>query len=299
MKKFILKLFTAMAMIILIIVLMHVVLIVKMQPQVVREYTLEPNEKYLFIGSSEFGCALVQDSKYQNKVIYVVDTGVPTSLMHIEELERRGQLGNVKLIAVPFYEPVIAHYRRENLLPWYKELPLSWRYTGELKASWSDIVEYLASSMRWPLPLVVTDRKTGKETHIATALADRPMLFQNKEYRAMDSLAESFDFPDSLPSYWEEDMHEMFDRMNDICKRHNIRLVTVANPLLPYFYDKISPKAKAFKKKWVEILSQKGIEHVVIPNDLDEHDYVDQVHVMGHKKSEVTDTLYRLLGIDL
>jgi len=294
MRRFAIKLSLVAVIMTSIIVAMHVFVVVRQQQEVDRVYTLEPCQDILVLSSSELGCAIVQAPKYHNKTLWVSDTSATSQLMRLRELERRGQLANVKMLMVPFnYTILMAQNAMTDKWALYQELSVSWRYLDLLPCSKMEFLAYIASNLRWPFHVHISDSPP-----VRGSLAERPKDWRDSFFRTQCSKPTD-DFSKSLPEGWEARLLRIYEEMFSICQRHNIRMIVVQCPLLPQFDACQLPSTFALRDEWVRKLRQLGAEYCVPECSLDEHDFFDTRHLVPASSIKFTDALYRVLSLPI
>lgn len=292
MKRFIVKLVLATGMMVLIIVTMHVVVLVRQQSDVDAAYTIKPSQDILFLGSSEFGCSILQHPKYHNRVLWVSDTSVTSELMRLRELDRRGQLSTVKILMVPFnYTVLRAQNHSTDKWAWYQELAVSWRHLDLLPCGKMTFLAYIASNLRWPFHIHVSDSPPSR-----ISLAERPESWRNDFIRTQ-CVRPRDDFSKRLPVGWESRLYKTYEEMASICKRHAIRAIAVKPPILPQYDACQLPSSFVLRDEWVKRLSVLGFEYCEADCELDEHDFFDTVHLIPSGSKKYTAALYCALLI--
>lgn len=275
----------------LIVVLIHIAVIFSYQKDVEAAYAVGPDQKYLFIGSSQFQSIfqgkLTEDPKYHNKIIVVHNMGFNSFLLILRELERRGQLDNIELLGVPFGEPVMLEARQSyNEIGWYQMLPVSWRYLKDAPGGFLSFIGYMATSIRYPLPFVASDNyNSDKVPRPTKSIASRPENFRRIMYDGFADGARGFDLPRKLQPNWHEEFFGDLAEMKEICDRHSIRMVMIENPLLPFFRERIPAQTVDFKKQIISEIESMGIAHVALPDILGEEDMVDFIHISNEEAS--------------
>jgi len=293
MKKLILKLSVACALMMIIIVIMHINAVLSLQPEVDRVYTLMPDQDVLVLSSSELGCAIVESREYHNKMIWVSETSAASQLMRLKELERRNQLKHVKTLILPFnYTILMAQNGFTDKLAWYQELAVSWRYLDDLPCNYFEFADYILSNLRWPFHIHIIDGPP-----VRNPLSERPTKWRESFIRTQ-CVAPKGDFAECLPPGWQDRLLGVYSRIADICRRHHIRLVFVEAPLLPQ-YDAVQlPSAFQYREKWKSDLEKLGAEYCVVPGKFDESDFFDTRHLIKSSSIRFTDALYRKLGLE-
>lgn len=304
MKRFILALLSLIVGTVLIVVLIHVGVIVSYQRDVKEAYSVRPNQKYLFIGSSQFQSIFqgkpMEDPQYHNKLVVIHNAGFNTFLLILRELERRGQLESIELLGIPFGEPVILEACQEyNNRGWFQLLPIGWRYLQDAPGGFWEFLEYVATSIRYPLLFVASDNYNADKVPRPTkSIASRPEAMQRSMYAGFASGAKGFDFPRVLQPNWHEEFFRDLRAMKEICDRHSIRMVAIENPLLPIFRANFPPQSIEFKNGVIKEMEAMGIRHLALPDVLGDEDMVDFIHISNEKASlRVMKMIYKELGL--
>ena len=291
MKKFVARLALLAVVMSLVICVMHVVAIWNLQDELESAYTVDPSTEVLFLGSSQVGCSVAEDPRYHLKKLWVSDTITPSFLMRLKELERRGQLNNLKVVVVPFnINSVTAQSERGYLWGWYQELPVSWRYMDILPYSKVKFAWYILCNLRFPFHMHLSDNPPERE-----GLASRPESYRRKVLVQFQNAARKVQVRGSSPN-WESCLFDAYREMSEICKRHGIRFVVYKAPLLPDYECNLSTEAQRQIAVYEKRLDDIGLEYIKPQIELNDKYFFDNVHLIKSGADIFTAELFRMMG---
>ena len=293
MVRFVSRLALLAAILLMVIVGMHAVAIWNMQDDVEAIYTVDPSTEVLFLGSSQVGCSIDEDEDkvYHLRKIWASYTIVPSCLMRLRELERRGQLDHLKTVVAPFnVNSVSAQNKKEYLGAWYRELPVSWRHMDLLPYSRLELAWYVLCNLRYPFMMVLAEEPPERE-----GLASRPEAYRNKVLATFRQNARETRACGSAPE-WEERLFGAYREMDEICKRHGIRFVVYKAPLLSEFERNLPVETQSQIAAYEQRLRDMRIEYVKPKVELDERYFFDDVHLVKPGAKLFTADLFRLLA---
>ena len=293
MVRFLSRLALLAAILLMIVIGMHAVAIWNMQDDVEAIYKIDPSTEVLFLGSSQVGCSIDEDEDkvYHLRKIWASYTIVPSCLMRLRELERRGQLDHLKTVVAPFnVNSVSAQNKKEYLGAWYRELPVSWRHMDLLPYSRLELAWYVLCNLRYPFMMVLAEEPPERE-----GLASRPEAYRNKVLATFRQNARETRACGSAPE-WEERLFGAYREMDEICKRHGIRFVVYKAPLLQEFERNLPAETKNRIAVYEQRLRDMRIEYVKPQIELDERHFFDDVHLVKSGAKLFTAELFRLLA---
>ena len=212
-------------------------------------------------------------------------------LMRLNELERREQLNNLKVVVVPFnIHSVTAQSKRGYLWGWYQELPVSWRYTdilpyGKVKFAW-----YILCNLRFPFLMHLSDNPPER-----AGLASRPESYRRKVLVQFQNAARNVQVRGSSPN-WERCFFDAYREMSEICKRHGIRFVVYKAPLLPDYERNLSTEAQRQIAVYEKRLCDIGLAYIKPQIELDDKYFFDDVHRIKSGAELFTAELFRMMG---
>lgn len=291
MIRFILKIGCLASLTVMAIFLLHAWKIMSISSEVRDVYAISADQDVLFIGSSQIGCCIIEDKKYHNKKLYVENTFFQAFVMRLRELERRGQLANVKTLFLPF-NFITLDRQTEDAWQWtyYRELPVSYRYLNDMPIPLFRFVGYIASNLRWPLPLKVVSRDTGS----GTAISERPEIWRAKNLGAFRSQhrPEFAEIDERNFKDWKHSLRNAILEAEQICKRHNIRFVMVEMPVLPEYEERVKASVKEETAGWVKWIEGQGIEYIHNPSIYGEDMFLDRCHMVEKGALRFMNDLY-------
>ncbi len=293
MVRFLSRLALLAAILLMIVIGMHAVAIWNMQDDVEAIYKIDPSTEVLFLGSSQVGCSIDEDEDkvYHLRKIWASYTIVPSCLMRLRELERRGQLDHLKTVVAPFnVNSVSAQNKKEYLGAWYRELPVSWRHMDLLPYSRLELAWYVMCNLRYPFMMVLAEEPPERE-----GLASRPEAYRNKVLATFRQNARETRACGSAPE-WEERLFGAYREMDEICKRHGIRFVVYKAPLLQEFERNLPAETQNRIAVYEQRLRDMRIEYVKPKIELDERYFFDDVHLVKPGAKLFTAELFRLLA---
>lgn len=263
-------------------------------------YTLTPQQDVLFIGSSSTACSVLEEPKYHNKIVWVYSSGPEFSLMRLQELDRRRQLGNVKILFVDFMINNFNHQSRD-LLPksWVRELPISWRHTFELPGSVCDLVRCMLERPEMDFGI------GGKPP------ANRPSVgLKTKQWieelperdGAANAILNEKTYIDELnwSKGWRTAMQNSIIEMKKICDRHGIRFVLWSPPLPSFARARIPPAGNALFDEFINYYVSHGVEYVDFRTAFsDDTMFFDWWHLDSESMECFTDLFYRRFGLSV
>jgi len=302
MVRFLSRLALLAAILLMVIIGMHAVAIWNMQDDVEAIYTIDPSTEVLFLGSSQVGCSIDEDEDkvYNLRKIWASYTIVPSCLMRLRELERRGQLDHIKTVVVPFnVNSVLAQNKKEYLGAWYRELPVSWRHMDLLPYSRLELAWYILCNLRYPFMMVLAEEPPERE-----GLASRPEAYRNKMLATFRRNARNVrareDAPDDADPLCSpltpKHLFGAYQEMSDICKRHGIRFVVYKAPLLPEFERNLPEETQKKVAAYEQGLREMHVEYGTPQIELDERHFFDDVHLIKSGAKPFTADLFRLLA---
>ena len=293
MVKFLSRLAAVSAILLMIIIGMHVVAIRDMQSGVEKIYTLDPSTEVLFLGSSQVGCSIDEDEErvYHLRKLWVSETITPSFLMRLKELERRGQLDNLKTVVVPFnVNSVTCQNKKGYLWAWYLELPVAWRHMDLLPYGKLDLAWYMLCNQRFPFKMLLQEFPPDRKP-----LAERPEAYRKKiisvfkkDALSCSGLAGGQDM--------QERLFDAYREMDEICRRHGIRFVAFKAPLLPAFERNLPEETQNRIAEYERRLHDMHIEYVKPKIELDERHFFDSVHLTMPGAKIFTEELFRQLN---
>lgn len=294
MTKFITKLFVLCLIIVTIIVGMHIVAIYNLQDEVDKAYTLEPYQKYLFLGSSQFGCAVEERKDLNNRVLWVSDTTILHSLIRLKELEDREQLKNVKVVFIP-WNFIVPNQYSERTIKWgcYQELPVSIKHIECYPFNILGLIPYIASNLRFPFCMFVQ----GNYPSGRPAISERPIAWQNKFYSKTCRESVGMIYGKGNFDGWENVLKNNIIEMKKICDRNNIVLSTIKMPVLSRYSDNAAKSSLVAEEEWLSWFESIGIV-VLRPNSFvgnEEDYYFDNVHFMEKGTHKFTQEIFKLI----
>ena len=302
MVRFLSRLALLAAILLMVIIGMHAVVIWSMQDDVEAIYTVDPSTEVLFLGSSQVGCSIDEDEDkvYNLRKIWASYTIVPSCLMRLRELERRGQLDHLKTVVVPFnVNSVLAQNKKEYLGAWYRELPVSWRHMDLLPYSRLELAWYILCNLRYPIMMILAEEPPERE-----GLASRPEAYRNKMLATFRQNARNVrareDAPDDADPLGSpltiKHLFGAYQEMSDICKRHGIRFVVYKAPLLQEFERNLPVETQNQISAYEQRLRDMHIEYVKPQIELDERHFFDDEHLIKSGAKLYTAALCSLLA---
>ena len=298
MVKFILKIGCLLGLVAVVVVLLHAWRILSIRSEVESVYSISGRQDVLFIGSSQIGCSIIEDAKFHNKKIYVENTFFQAFVMRLRELDRRGQLINVKMLFLPFNFITLDRQTEWHWLhAYYQELPISYRYLGDMPVPMYRFVGYIASNLRWPIPLKVISEDTGS----GTAITERPEIWRVKNGGAFRSQHRpEFEEIDGRNfKGWKDNLRNAILEAKHICERHDIRFVMVEMPVLPEFEERVKDSVKEETAKWVKWIKENGIEYIHNPSIYGEDMFLDRCHMVRRGAERFMNDLYKRANIPI
>lgn len=280
------------AILLMIIIGMHVVAIWKMQDEVNAVYKIDASTEVLFLGSSQVGCSIDEDEErvYNLRKLWVSETILPSCLMRLKELERRGELDGLKTVIVSFNTYSVTSLGKNGYLwAWYLELPVAWRYMDMLPYGKLDLAWYMLCNQRFPFRMLLEEVPPERE-----ALAERPEAYRKKVLSQFRREAREVRAYGSAPE-WEERLFGAYREMDEICRRHGIRFVVYKAPLLPAFERNLPAEVQDRIAVYEQRLRDMHIEYVKPQIELDERHFFDAVHLTMPGAKLFTAELFRLL----
>ena len=302
MVRFVSRLALLATILLMVIIGMHAVAIWNMQDDVEEIYTIDPSTEVLFLGSSQVGCSIDEDEDkvYHLRKIWASYTIVPSCLMRLRELERRGQLDHIKTVVVPFnVNSVLAQNKKEYLGAWYRELPVSWRHMDLLPYSRLELAWYILCNLRYPIMMILAEEPPERE-----GLASRPEAYRNKMLATFRQNARNVrareDAPDDADPLGSplttKHLFGAYREMSDICKRHGVRFVVYKAPLLSEFERNLPAETQKQVAAYEQRLRDMHIEYVKPQIELDERHFFDDVHLIKSGAKLFTAALFRHLA---
>ncbi len=301
MTKFILKIGCLVGIVAMTVVLLHAWRIMSVRSALEVVYSISDKQDVLFIGSSQVGCSIIEGEKFHNKKVWVENTFFQAFVMRLRELERRGQLANVKTLFLPFNFITLDRQTEWHWLhAYYQELPVSYRYLNDLPVPMYKFIGYIASNLRWPIPLKPLPLKNlKKETTPAIAISDRPEIWKVKYGGAFRSQhrPEFREIDERNFNGWGDSLRNSILQAKEICCRHNIRFVMVEMPVLPEFEERVKSSVKEETAKWVKWIGEQGIEYIHNPSIYGEDMFLDRCHMVGRGAVRFMHDLYKRANI--
>lgn len=300
MIRFILKIGCLLGIVVATILLLHVWSVFSLYGEVDSVYSISDKQDVLFIGSSQIGSHIIEAEKFHNKKIDVENTLFQDFVMRLRELERRGQLSHLKTVFMPF-NFITLDRQTEDSWQWayYRELPVSWRYLDDMPVPVYKFVCYIASNLRWPLPLKVICKETSNGP--AMAISERPEIWRIKngaafrnQYRPEFDEIDARNFPG-----WKDNLRSSILEAKSICDRYNIRFVMVEMPVLPEYEERVKDSVKVETAKWVKWIEEQGIEYLHNPSVYGEDMFLDRCHMVRKGAERFMHDLYKRANIQV
>lgn len=296
MTKFILKIGCLVGIVAMTVVLLHAWRIMSVRSALEVVYSISDKQDVLFIGSSQVGCSIIEGEKFHNKKIYVANTFFQAFVMRLRELERRGQLANVKTLFLSFNFITLDRQTEWHWLhAYYQELPVSYRYLNDMPVPLYKLIWYIATNLRWPIPLKVMSENTGS----GTAITERPEIWRVKNMGAFRSQHRpEFDEIDRRNfNGWKESLQNAILEAKHICERHSIRFVMVEMPVLPEYEERVKDSVKTETARWVKWIEGQGIEYIHNPSIYGEDLFLDRCHMVRRGAERFMHDLYKRANI--
>ena len=293
MRTFVIKTCTFVVLLAGIVLLMHILWIARTEKEVVSAYTLRPDQKYLFLGSSQVGCGIHEASEYENRVLWVSDTTLLHSLVRFKELERRSQLGHVKAVVIPFNYIVPQQYSERTLKwGWYQELPVARNHFKDYPFSRVGFVGYVVSNLRWPFLMVAQSGYPKGRPSIAS----RPEGWRKKFFATVLHEAQNFSYGNGCCAGWEDLLRSHLCQMKEICQRHSIRFVAFPMPVLPEARANVPRNVLEQERVWWTWMKAQGIDMLEVEElGLDQNVFFDSVHLIEKGAERLTHAVFTSL----
>lgn len=256
MKRFI---FTLVALFLLYLVIGFSVLFVRLvlwQRDVDALYTISPDQTWLCVGASHVGASLPQIREFHNKLLWLHSTHPADTLMRLLELERRGQLGPIKLVVTQF-GPLYAKESECWYLPsraaenWMRELPVNWRYLWTCPVSGSVLFLTLVKNL-YHVNLEISNELSNERK----AWFDRTEEFRTE--RLSTYVHMHFDNYENSVDITEEYMSQ-YERIAEFCSQRGMRFCLFASPLLSDYRAQMPPLLKSRADDAIRRLRRSGI----------------------------------------
>lgn len=278
MKRFIGTLVLLSVVFVIIVVGLHIAWIVNVEKEVAAAYTLKPSQKYLFLGSSQIGCGIEEAPQWENRVLWVSDTTLRHARVRLRELERRGQLGHLKAVVLPFNFIILKQYDERTLKwGWYQELPVCCHHFDIYPFARIGFAAYVASNLRWPFPMVAQSGYPAGRP----AIRDRPQQWRDNFLTNLINSARQERIGKGVVSNWREELWADVVAMRDLCDQHGISLVVLKMPILPEWQSALPSEVVEEESSWLRRIEESGIRVVRVDGkcNLDQGVFFDSVHL--------------------
>lgn len=296
MKRFVSHLAIFAAIFLAYIVVTHAWIWLLQSDRIDAAYSLRPDQRFLFVGSSTLGHSIVEDAAYSNKVLWVSAAPLDTTFMRIAELERRGQLECVEVLALPFSVQMLTLFRQDDVLwSWYQELPVSWRHLDSAPFGRNMLAKYILSNLR---PRVPFKAPVAMPTEMSVALSDMDEHHRRDFLNTIKTEFCEFDLANNYPG-WEMRFKENIARLLEICRRHDIRPVVYRQPLLPFFKENLPHTACVEERKWIVYFQAQGIAYLDVPEVYGESDFHDHMHMVHRGARRFTAEVFARMATEI
>ena len=303
MIKFILKFCVLLGIVAATVVLLHTWQILSARSAVDVMYSISDKQDVLFIGSSQIGCSIIEGERFHNKKIWVENTFFQAFVMRLRELERRGQLAKVKILFLPFNFITLDRQTEWHWLhAYYQELPVSYRYLDDIPVPRYKFGCYIASNLRWPIPLKPLPLKNVNNENVpAIAISERPEIWKVKNGGAFRNQhrPEFTELDERNLKGWKDSLRNSILEAKQICIRHNIRFVMVEMPVLPEYEERVKNSVKEETARWVKWIGENGIEYIHNPSIYGEDMFLDRCHMVGRGAARFMNDLYERAHISV
>ena len=263
-----------------------------------EQFALSKSQKYLFIGSSQIGCSIIESEKYSDRVLWVSTSGPQFTCMKLLELDRRRQLSSVKVCVVPFTINNVNHNSTKVLkLSLARQLPLCWRYIDLLPISFFQAIEGLVANRS--LPFTVSEQPPAGRPSVLTHTKDWILNFPDRE-NVRDTIFNENMYTDNLglAKNWRGSTINAYLRMAEVCAHRNIRFVVIAPPCPSFCRDSIPRAGWALYGKMVDELKNHGIEFIDCRRDMSDDLFCDYWHLIELGADDFTKACYRKIGLE-
>lgn len=292
MKRFLISIIGISAMMAIIIVIMHMICILKLKTEVNAAYTIMPGQKYLFLGSSQFGCGIEESPKWENKVLWVSDTTVKHSLIRLRELDKRGQLECLIAVLIPWNFIIPLQYTDRVLKwGWYQELPVSIFHMEDYPFCRIGFPCYIASNLRYPFCMFAScEYPKGRPS-----ISQRPALWQKKFHDSIVSEASRLSTKNNCKC-WKEMLESDIREFKRICDKNSIRLYVVKMPVLSEYRNSAPKEILLDEEVWLKKLQDFGVDVLTPEQPQNEEDlFFDAVHFMEPGTKLFTEAVFKCI----
>lgn len=292
MKRFVLSLFVVASAVIALQAASYLVVFKLREKAIDRCYTLSPAQKYLFLGSSQMGCGVMERPEFENRVVWKPSTPLQVSLFQLMELDRRRQLDHVKVVAINVNPMSINFAMRQDELnrAFYRNLPTSLRYVGE-DVSLKELLWYGITTAHIPYVTInpVARSPIGPDTK--SVVESRDAIHVQKERDGLKSWGAGWRVDEGRNDEAVRRVLRCVREAKKMCDAHGIHLVVLGVPMPKDFNDNLNEDGRAFISKLYSDIRNMGIEVFRPCRELDLDEFADTYHQTQKSAMRSTKTL--------
>ena len=254
-----------------------------------RSLSLEPGQKFLFMGDSHIGCTFVESQSYANHIVWVASLPPQFSLMRLREMDKSGVLKQVECLVLEIGLQSFGQQRVERMKEsWMRMLPLAWRHYGVVPLSVWNCLSCLIMRpserfmLNEPLPV-----------------CDIPITARSESEKQLDLMNISklhFGWvkSDEQMCYgWDRSLKEAIVEIDEICNRNHVRLVFFTAPVTSYYMQAIPSDVEKKLQDYIQFLSKLGIDYYDLRQWGQDSDFQDCFHFTHKAAERFTDWFYR------
>lgn len=262
--------------------------------KVVDVHTITNGIDYVFLGSSRMGCSIIESPEFRNRVIWQSSQSHHFVLMRLLEMERLGQLCQVKGCFVEMNSPCLGSYARETVINGIVgALPLTWRYFESV----TDIEKFDVLKRLFANP---------KQTFgIEESQPDDTMPFtQRSSVAQMRNVTECIDGHFGWLGESEEKWQSvksatdvLLREIGNVCFRNAIKVYYIQVPVTGLYAQRMPSRARMFDEYIVAKAASLGFEIVTVPDCIDDVLFRDAHHLSKVGARYFTEYIYNANGL--
>lgn len=224
MKPFVIRIFLGLFLVALFCTAVAFVRLRLVRQEYEAYFMLEPSVDVVFTGDSVTGCSVDEAEEYRNRVLWRSSTPIIYSYMRLRELERLGQLRNVKYVATGIcYHTLRGGHREliEEVMP--GSFALTWRYLDALPVGPASLPMLISTALA----------KDGLISTLSNEVPAETTPFMEREAAVRERVILEY-----LSSFNKEIVDERLvlnieaiGAMAEICAKNGIALVVFSTPV--------------------------------------------------------------------
>ena len=296
MKRFLISVFLAAGLLLLLDVAFVVGRIIVNQDEVDAAFDVPPGTEVIFIGNSHTGCTFVEAPEFRNWVLWRSSASFVLQYIRFREFERRGVLERgVKAVVMDCDRPTMNGCCFDGIRYDMKgTYPCSWRYLTQMPMSTLALVsEILLYSNRnfWLRESPPADSIDWVTRMNGWTKEERDYYLRQEEEDGR-SARNDWESEDVFPKDWQTCVYKMLLDMKARCEKHGVRLILFAAPVSSQSADRTNPRAYQRISDVAARVREMGIEYYDFRTACPDNQFRDAGHLLRRSAYDFTKKFY-------